>query len=64
MGAPNRRTSLLDLRIVVPLRVNLLRFVEKVLRTRRSTPGHTPEGRAVAHGAASSHGKGGLPTVA
>ena len=31
MGARNLRTSPLDLRIVLPLRVNLLRFVQKVL---------------------------------
>jgi hypothetical protein len=31
MGARNGRTSALDLRIVLPLRVNLLRFVQKVL---------------------------------
>ena len=31
MGARNRRTSILDLRIVLPLRVNPLRFVEKAL---------------------------------
>jgi hypothetical protein len=31
MGARNRRTSILDVRIVLSLRVNLLRFVQKVL---------------------------------
>ncbi len=31
MGAPDRLTSILDLRIVLPLRVNLLPLVQKVL---------------------------------